>query len=76
MDRTVDRPQVPIADSALATIGNTPLVRLAGLIPDNCADVLVKLEFFSPRGSYNGARHGLRAEGLPVPASSSHALPV
>src|SRR5437016_671034 len=38
--------------SALTAIGNTPLVRLERIVPPGSADVLVKLEYFSPTGSY------------------------
>ncbi len=41
-----------IADSVLHAIGHTPIVRLRRVVPDAAADVLVKLEFFSPTGSY------------------------
>ena len=36
----------------LDTIGNTPLVRLRKIVPPGSADVLVKLEYFNPTGSY------------------------
>ena len=41
-----------IAASILETIGRTPVVRLRHLVDARCADVLVKLEFFNPTGSY------------------------
>ena len=41
-----------IADSVLRTIGNTPVVRLGKLVPSGCAEIVVKLEFFNPTGSY------------------------
>jgi len=41
-----------ITDSVLRAIGNTPLVRLRRVVPQDAADVLVKLEFYSPTGSY------------------------
>ena len=41
-----------IADSVLRAIGRTPLVRLRSVVPAGAADVLVKLEFFNPTGSY------------------------
>jgi cysteine synthase len=45
--------QVPsVADGVLATIGRTPVVRLARLAPPGSADVFVKLEYFNPTGSY------------------------
>jgi len=41
-----------VSASVLDTIGNTPVVRLSRLVPPASADVLVKLEFFNPTGSY------------------------
>lgn len=41
-----------ISDSTLRTIGRTPVVRLRKVVPPGAADVLVKLEFFNPTGSY------------------------
>jgi len=41
-----------IAASILQAIGNTPVVRLHKLVPSNSANVLVKLEYFNPTGSY------------------------
>ena len=38
--------------SVLHAIGNTPVVRLNRIVPPGCADVLVKLEYFNPTGSY------------------------
>jgi cysteine synthase A len=40
------------ADSVLQTIGGTPLVRLRRLLPRDSADVVIKLEYFNPTGSY------------------------
>jgi cysteine synthase A len=39
------------AESILATIGNTPMVRLRRLAPANGAEVWVKLEYLNPTGS-------------------------
>ena len=39
-------------DSVLKAIGNTPVVRLAKVVPSGSADVYVKLEYFNPTGSY------------------------
>jgi len=33
-------------------VGNTPLVKLQNIVPANCADIYVKLEYFNPTGSY------------------------
>lgn len=41
-----------VVDSVLAAIGRTPVVRLRRLVPGGSADVFVKLEYFSPTGSY------------------------
>lgn len=41
-----------IAKNILQTIGNTPLVKLFKIVPENCADIYVKLEYFNPTGSY------------------------
>jgi len=41
-----------ISASVLDAIGRTPIVRLRRLAPAGAADVLVKLEFFNPTGSY------------------------
>jgi cysteine synthase A len=41
-----------VLGSALDAIGDTPLVRLSGVVPVGAADVLVKLEGGNPTGSY------------------------
>ena len=41
-----------LSHSVLQTIGRTPVVRLRRLVTDGSADVVVKLEFFNPTGSY------------------------
>ena len=41
-----------IAPSILHAIGRTPVVRLRRLVEPGSADVLVKLEFYNPTGSY------------------------
>jgi len=38
--------------SVLHAIGRTPLVRLYAVVPPGAAEVLVKLEFYNPTGSY------------------------
>ena len=38
--------------STLDAIGGTPVVRLSKVVPPESADVLVKLEYFNPTGSY------------------------
>jgi cysteine synthase A len=41
-----------IGSSILQAIGHTPVVRLRAVVPPDSADVLVKLEFYNPTGSY------------------------
>ena len=41
-----------VVDSLLATIGDTPLLRLRHLVPEGAAQVLVKIEGVNPTGSY------------------------
>jgi cysteine synthase len=42
----------PLVTSVLHAIGGTPLVRLQRLVAPGSADVVVKLEYFNPTGSY------------------------
>jgi cysteine synthase len=42
----------PLRESVLQAIGNTPVVRLKKLVTSGMADVLVKLEYYNPTGSY------------------------
>ena len=41
-----------VRSSTLEAIGGTPVVRLRRLAPPGAAEVLVKLEYYSPTGSY------------------------
>ena len=41
-----------MTNSVLDTIGNTPVVKLHRVVPAGCGDVIVKLEYFNPTGSY------------------------
>src|SRR5262252_1318915 len=41
-----------IAPSVLHAIGNTPVMKLRAVVPAGAADVIVKLEFYNPTGSY------------------------
>ena len=41
-----------IAESILQAIGNTPVIRLRRLAERGSADVIVKLEYYNPTGSY------------------------
>src|SRR5258708_34962068 len=41
-----------IRGSVLEAIGNTPVVRLRKLVDSNSAEVVVKLEYYNPTGSY------------------------
>lgn len=44
--------QPNIGNNMLQAIGNTPLVKLNKIVPENCADIYVKLEYYNPTGSY------------------------
>ncbi|KAH8650488.1 tryptophan synthase beta subunit-like PLP-dependent enzyme [Ilyonectria robusta] len=44
-------PRLPVS-SVLDTIGNTPVVQLKRVVPENSADVFIKLEYLNPTGSY------------------------
>jgi cysteine synthase len=41
-----------VRSSVLEAIGDTPLLRLDKVVPSDCADVYLKLEWFNPTGSY------------------------
>ena len=41
-----------VSESVLRAIGSTPVVRLRNIVPAGSADVLVKLEYYNPTGSY------------------------
>jgi cysteine synthase A len=41
-----------VHDSVLSAIGGTPVVRLRKVAPANAADVVIKLEYYNPTGSY------------------------
>ena len=49
---STDRLPPPVVNSVLQAIGNTPVVRLQKIVPPNGTEVLVKLEFYNPTGSY------------------------
>jgi cysteine synthase len=40
-----------IHDDVLRTIGHTPIVRLRRVVPEGCAEIVAKLEYFGPGGS-------------------------
>jgi cysteine synthase A len=44
-------PPTPV-DSVLNAIGHTPVLRLQKVVPPDSAEVVVKLEYFNPTGSY------------------------
>jgi cysteine synthase A len=49
---TANAPRIRVRPGGLGAIGNTPVVRLARLVDDDCAEVWVKLEAANPTGSY------------------------
>ena len=44
--------QGAVRGSVLDAIGDTPVIRLGKIVPPGSAEVLVKLEYYSPTGSY------------------------
>ena len=63
--------------SILQAIGNTPLVCLQKVVPPASAEVLVKLEYFNPTGSYKDRMalamiEGAEARGDPPSFLWSH----
>lgn len=53
----------PLFASTLDAIGNTPLIKLARLVPPDSATVLVKLEYYNPTGSYKDRMARAMIEG-------------
>ena len=45
------------AAAITTTVGNTPLVKLQNIVPANCADIFVKLEYFNPTGAYKAVSY-------------------
>jgi cysteine synthase A len=63
------------ADTVLATIGNTPLVRLRRLAPENGAELWIKLEYLNPTGSMKDRMalsmiEGAERDGLIAPGTT------
>jgi cysteine synthase len=61
--------------SVLSSIGNTPLVRLRGLAPENGAELWVKLEYLNPTGSMKDRMalamiEGAERDGLLAPGTT------
>src|SRR6185436_14276006 len=44
--------QQSVRSSIIEAIGDTPVVRLRKVVPEGAAEVLVKLEYYNPTGSY------------------------
>src|ERR1700726_3767043 len=55
-----------IRDSVLQTIGNTPVVRLRKVVSRSMGEVLVKLEYYNPTGSYKDRMALAMIEGAEV----------
>lgn len=56
-------PAPPIVSSILQAIGNTPVVKLRKIPSRSGADVLVKLEYYNPTGSYKDRMASAMIEG-------------
>jgi len=78
--RTKAEPARGICDDVLETIGRTPMVRLRRVVPPGAAEIVCKLEFFSPGGSIkdraalamieDGERRGVVVPGVTVVEAS------
>ena len=51
-EQSMKEAQQLISPTTLDTIGKTPIVQLQKIVPSGSADILVKLEYFNPTGSY------------------------
>src|SRR5260370_37743320 len=51
-DRGSLKSAINLRHTVLEVIGNTPAVRLRSLVTREMADVIVKLEYYNPTGSY------------------------
>lgn len=49
--KTMELTRLRVADSVLDLIGDTPMVRLRNMVPQDAAEVFVKLEYLNPGGS-------------------------
>jgi cysteine synthase A len=55
--------QQTVRSSTLEAIGDTPVVRLAKIVPPDSAEILVKLEYYNPTGSYKDRMARAMIEG-------------
>jgi cysteine synthase A len=65
-----------IRDSVLSAIGNTPVVRLRKLVDEGSADVIIKLEFYNPTGSYKDRMALAMIEGAERRGTLRHGMRV
>jgi cysteine synthase len=70
-----------VSESILHAIGQTPVVRLNTISGRDCADVLVKLEYYNPTGSYKDRMalamiEGAEARGELRPGMRGQRLPL
>jgi len=63
-----------VRDSILEAIGNTPVVRLKKIVSAGMAEVLVKLEYYNPTGSYKDRMALAMIEGAGGSTGSSLAM--
>jgi cysteine synthase A len=73
--KTMELSRLRVADSVLDLIGETPMVRLRNMVPQDAADVFVKLEYLNPGGSIKdraalGIVRRAEAEGKLKPGST------
>jgi cysteine synthase A len=49
--KTIERTRLRVADDITQLVGETPVLQLKKLVPPDCAEVFVKLEYLNPGGS-------------------------
>ncbi|MEO7988376.1 MAG: cysteine synthase family protein [Chryseolinea sp.] len=64
------------SNNILDAIGNTPLVKLKKIVPENSASVYVKLEYFNPTGSYKDRMALAIIEGAEKRGALKHGMTV
>src|SRR6202166_4635531 len=49
--KTIEHTRLRVADDITQLVGETPVLQLKKLVPPDCADIFVKLEYLNPGGS-------------------------
>src|SRR5258705_4169060 len=70
------KPGTNVSSTVLGVIGNTPAVRLRSLVTREMADVIVKLEYYNPTGSYKDRMALAMIEGAEARGRLRPGMPV